>query len=98
MTAVPAVEAALSHITKNDSDILEEAARRLGGCTILSLPGGFLIHCYREPTPALVAEFVAVGLSASFVDLYRLAHCNGATWLELDCDADEYDELASYEW
>jgi len=87
-----------AHITKEDSEFLEESARDNTGATrliVYSAEGWFLVYCWHE---ADAAESVKGIVSDALVECLRIGSELGCTFVKFDRDGPEHEELQSFDW
>ena len=98
------MEACTSHITENDSKLLDMDFVPL---SVYKYEYGWFIHVneesnYVEPLRAELegpeGTYKKDQFSEAFMALMRLAKENKCKFLQLDCDGTEYPDLPKYSW
>lgn len=97
-----------SHITKHDDDkLMKNDITYCGVVFNLGDGSGYLIHCNEDLDPArfpdvnprdFYRDMQQEGWSTALVDIQAYAWKHGCEYVRLDPDAEEIDELPTYEW
>jgi hypothetical protein len=105
-TRIQVLEASTCHISPRDALLLKECAENEGGVTAVN--NTLIIHEYTEGCDIYVSEeiydkeyqeaLLNDDYSQAFVDLLKLAKKFGCTYLKLDRDGTEYDDLPQFTW
>ena len=96
-------EASTGHIDRRDSELLDAHVTQ-GDSPLLIYPTGeygWIVHVWGrhlDQGDGWEGAMKAAGFSPALVNLIQLAARQGAKWLELDCDAYDYDFLPTYDW
>jgi hypothetical protein len=88
---VKVLDCSTGHVLKSDMDRLEQADCPI---PVHNYPEGAWVYVHNSGEE----EDDLPGFSEAFVNVYRTARECGCTWLRLDCDGEEYEELAEFDW
>ena len=93
-----------SHITKADASLLDRVAKGLlaqeNPPIVYKYEEGYFIYV-PEDHEGIVADAnnaAALGFSPAFVNLLAVTRTQGCKYLQLDCDAMEYEDLPTFNW
>lgn len=92
------------HMTPKDNEILKantDVGPAVHPQIIMEYEHGFMVssfHNFKDNPENLEQTLLKLGHSPSYINLLRVAHEAGAKWMNLDCDAADYDFLPNHEW
>jgi hypothetical protein len=108
LKTLPMADVSTSHITRNDSTLLELAAQADVNTPthpddfplrVYATTYGFVVFCRDIGIMhETIASLKAHEMSEAFCALYALALQEGVFAINLDCDAETYNGLEKFDW